>query len=270
MSCFDSIFSRDHRSLVGVVHLRPLPGSARAAQDASNIGPMAMADAQAYVAGGAAGIIVENFGDAPFAASAVGPEVVAHMTRVAGDLMQVGLPLGINVLRNDGVAALAVASAVGAAFIRVNVLCGARVADQGVIEGIAHRLLKARRAMGAESVAIMADVNVKHSAPIGPYDVADEAADAIKRGGADGVIVTGSATGSGADPSELERVRSAIGDARVWVGSGVTEQNVATFAAADGFIVGSSLKVDGCVDQPVDMDRVRAMVNAVARIPART
>ena len=109
--------------------------------------------------------MMENFGDVPFFPGRVPASVVAQMTAMACAVRdEVKLPLGINVLRNDGVSALAVAQAAGASFIRVNVLCGARVADQGLIQGIAHDLLRERAALGAAEIKIFADVDVKHSA----------------------------------------------------------------------------------------------------------
>src|SRR5690606_13240725 len=113
------------------------------------------------------GLMLENFGDTPFYPRRVAAHTVAAMTAIAVEVRrQVDLPLGINVLRNDGLSALGIAAASGADFIRVNVLSGARVTDQGIVQGIAHDLLRERRWLGAESVKILADVNVKHSAPL--------------------------------------------------------------------------------------------------------
>ncbi len=257
------MFKSDTRPLVGVVHLKPLPGAPGYAGDRRAIVDAALADAQAFAEGGASGLILENFADAPFTAGRVGAEVVAEMTAVARCVGVLGLPFGINVLRNDGLSALAIAAASGASFIRVNILVGARVADQGLIEGVAHDLLRYRRSIGAESVAVWADVDVKHSVPLGAYDVAREAADAVLRGGAEALIVTGSSTGSAAASQTLTRVRSAVQNVPILVGSGVDEANVGQFAQADGFIVGSSLKQDGGVDQPVSTARVQALVKAI-------
>jgi membrane complex biogenesis BtpA family protein len=172
------------------------------------------------------------------------------------------VPIGINVLRNDGRSALAAAQASGAAFIRVNVLCGASVTDQGIIEGIAHDLIRDRRRLGAEHVRIFADVHVKHSAPLGPpRPIEDEVTDTIERGGADAVIVTGSGTGKPTELSELQQVKAAAGRTPVFVGSGVTIETIARFLPyADGFVVGTSLKQDGITANPVDANRARALM----------
>jgi hypothetical protein len=173
---------------------------------------------------------------------------------------RVELPLGINMLRNDALAALAVAQAVEGDFIRVNILTGARVTDQGVIEGRAHQLLRLRRELGAERIRIVADVDVKHSAPLAPRPLEEEVRDTLERGGADAVIVTGPATGQPARIEDLRRVREAAGGSPVWVGSGVTPDTMGSLASlADGFIVGTAVKREGNVENPVDPGRVRAL-----------
>jgi len=171
------------------------------------------------------------------------------------------VPLGINMLRNDGQSALAVAHAVGANFIRVNVLCGARVTDQGVIQGIAHDLLRERAHLGAHDIKIMADVDVKHSAPLAVRPIIDEVDDTIERGLADAVIVSGAGTGKPTDPQHVRVVKGAAGDVPVFIGSGVSAATVEQFDAADGFIVGTAFKRNGDVAEPVDIDRVRAFVS---------
>ncbi len=104
----------------------------------STIRDLLLRDADLLAEGGVHGLMMENFGDVPFFPGRVPTHVAAHMTALAFEVRRrIDLPLGINVLRNDGVTALAVAHASGASFIRVNVLCGARVTDQGIIQGIA-------------------------------------------------------------------------------------------------------------------------------------
>ena len=191
---------------------------------------------------------------------------IAHLTRIAAEVRRrCPLPLGINVLRNDGLAALAIAQAVEAHYIRVNVLGGAGVTDQGIIEGAAHALLRERLRVGAGAIRIFADVNVKHSAPVGPpRSIRDEVGDLVHRAGADAVIVTGGGTGQQASAGEIAQARDVAGDVPVLVGSGVNPENAAALLEhADGVIVGSWIKADGVVTNPVDRDRVAALVRAV-------
>jgi len=251
--------------LIGVVHLPPLPGSPRAAASIDACLEQARRDARALVDGGADGVIVENFHDAPFFAESVPPITVAAMTAICREL-RAGIPveMGINVLRNDAEAALAVAVASGAEFIRVNVHTGAMLTDQGIVTGRAAETLRLRRALGAERVRIMADVLVKHAVPLGPQQLADAVADAVERGLADAVIVTGSATGAAASPEDVRRAAAAT-TAPVYVGSGISAENAGTYVPpAAGVIVGSWLKLDGIVGNPVDQARVRELRERLA------
>ena len=255
------------KPVIGMVHLAPLPGSPRARDRMKSVRSAALRDTEALIQGGVHGIILENFGDAPFFPGPVPPHTVAQMTSLAWEIRrQVDIPLGINVLRNDGRAALAVAHAVGADFIRVNILAGARVTDQGIIEGIAHDLLRDRHVLDAESISIFADVQVKHSAPLAEYGLKEDVEDVIQRAGADAVIVSGSGTGKAVDPDMLRQVAEAAGEAPVLAGSGLTPSLIPLIAhLADGFIVGTYIKRDGKVFNPVDPNRVRELVSSLPR-----
>jgi membrane complex biogenesis BtpA family protein len=249
--------------VIGMLHLLPLPGAPHFTGDRAIIRERLLADAEALVSGGVDGLMMENFGDAPFLPGALPPHVIADMTALAGAVSdRFDLPLGINCLRNDALAALAVAHAIGGAYIRVNVLCGARVTDQGVIEGPADRLLRERARLDAGAIRIVADVDVKHSAPLGaPRPLVDEVADLVERGGADAVVVSGSGTGQPTDRGQLDTVRGAAGSAPVWVGSGVDADGIAALVGrCDGVIVGSSLKHGGDPRAAVDPARVRELV----------
>ena len=251
------------KPVIGMVHLMALPGSPRFSGDLRAIRDAALRDAESLAAGGVHGIMMENFGDVPFYPGRVPASVVAHVTAIAAEIRRAipDVPLGINMLRNDGQSALAVAHAVGANFIRVNVLCGARVTDQGVIQGIAHDLLRERAHLGAHDIKIMADVDVKHSAPLAVRPIIDEVDDTIERGLADAVIVSGAGTGKPTDPQHVRVVKGAAGDVPVFIGSGMSAATVEQFDAADGFIVGTAFKRNGDVAEPVDIDRVRAFVS---------
>lgn len=226
----------------------------------------AFADAVALAEGGMDGILVENFLDAPFFAGTVPPETVAAMSRVvAGLVREADVPVGVNVLRNDAAAALGVAAATGAAFIRVNVHTGLMWTDQGAVEGKAAQTLRTRAALGA-SVAILADVLVKHATPPPGLTVADAAADTWSRGLADALVVSGTGTGRPTDLTRVDQARVGAPDASVLVGSGVTPETVAAvLAAADGAIVGSALTRDGAAGSGVAVERVRSLVVSAGR-----
>jgi len=253
--------------LIGVVHLRPLPGSPRWDGDMDRVLEAATADAQAYERGGADAIIVENFGDAPFAKDNVPAETIAAMA-TAGLAIRcvVKLALGFNVLRNDARAALALCAACGGSFIRVNILSGVMVTDQGIIEGRAFDVLRLRRSI-APDVKILADVHVKHAAPLAPMPIGLAALDTAERGLADALIVSGTGTGKATDPAKTLEVKSACPRVPVLIGSGVTAALAKAFGtAADGFIVGSSLKRGGKLDNPVDSRRVAALSRALNKL----
>ena len=252
--------------VVGMLHSPPLPGSAAYRGDFEGIRQFVVQDAESLRDGGVDGLMLENFGDTPFFPDRVPAITIAAMTALASAVRdRVNLPLGINVLRNDGRSALAVAAVCGAAFIRVNVLCGVRVTDQGLLQGIAHDLLRDRSALGCCHVRILADVDVKHSAPLAFRPIEVETQDLVERAHADAVIVSGQATGHPTDAASLSAVRKAAAPVPVFVGSGVTAKDVATLiqCGASGLIVGSSLKRDGKIFSPVDPDRVRELIDAV-------
>lgn len=249
--------------LLGVVHLRPLPGSpAYQGATVASIIDRARADAEALLTAGFDGYVVENFGDAPFYPGPVPAYVVASMTRIASSLPSQGI-IGINVLRNDAEAALAVAAAVDAAFVRVNVHIGAMVTDQGVISGRAYETVRLRQLIGP-AIAIAADVAVKHATPLGAdFDLAEAAEETAYRGCADALIVTGSGTGKAAALDDVRVVRNAVPDRTLLVGSGATVDNVAELLSiADGVIVGTSLKLGGVTASAVDPRRAGAFVAA--------
>lgn len=246
-----------------MLHVPALPGSPRSGAPLSAITEWVMRDAAALAEAGFDGFILENFGDTPFFPGRVPAHTVAFLTALAGEVKRLfPLALGINVLRNDGRSALAVATAAGADFIRVNVFTGARAADQGILQGEAHEILRDRRLLGS-AVRIFADVAVKHSAPIGQRDLRDEVEDTLRRGHADAVIVSGAGTGKETPLDDLRLAKEVAGAAQVYAGSGVgAAQAAEVLRIVDGIIVGTALKQDGITANPVDAGRARRFVKA--------
>lgn len=249
--------------LIGVVHLAALPGSPNFGGDLKPCLEAAASDARLLAEAGFDAVIVENFGDYPFYADNVPAVTVAAMTRAVSSVADaVELPVGVNVLRNDALAALSIAAATGAAFIRVNVLTGAMTTDQGLISGRAAEVMRLRSALKVD-VEVFADVMVKHAAPPPGLTIEQATADTVERAMADAVIVSGAATGDEPALEQVRRVAGAAGATPVLLGSGVTEANVAgLLAVADGAIVGTALKVDGITTNPVDPRRAAAFVRA--------
>ncbi len=250
---------RSVKPLVGVVHLPALPGAPRHELAMDAIESRTLTDARSLADAGFDAIIIENFGDAPFHAAGVEPVTVAAMARLVACVRREipTLAIGVNVLRNDAAAAIAVAAASGATFVRINVHVGTTATDQGILDGRAATTLRLRRALGA-AIAIWADVQVKHGRSLAHAAIADEARDAVQRGLADVLIVTGQGTGWATAVDDLRTVRALDLGVPVYVGSGVNEQSLALYLGeADGIIAGSALKVGGRAGEAVDAERAK-------------
>jgi uncharacterized protein len=252
--------------LVGMVHLAPLPGSPRFAGTMEAVHRAARRDAGLLVEEGYDALLIENYGDLPFFPDGTPASTIAAMSVVLEHLRRElpEIPLGVNVLRNDALAALAIAAAVGAAFIRVNVHCGAAITDQGILQGRAHETLRLRAVL-APATAILADAAVKHSRGFVPGPLTEEVLDVVERGLADGVLVTGARTGMAASRETIQEAVKAAGKVPVWVASGVTAANATEYltAGARGLIVGTSIKRGGQAEAPVDRTRARELARRV-------
>ena len=257
------------KPIIGMVHLWPLPGApGYDFYGMEAVIERALQDAQALIEGGVDGLIVENMWDLPYyVGKDVPPEEMTAQAVVAHEVVKaVNVPVGINVVHNGGRVTLSIALAAGADFIRVCLLTGARVWDTGEFDhGCAAELLRLRKSLGAEHIKIFADVDKKHSVPFPGIDLATHI-EWTEFYLADALIVSGKMTGAAPD---IEKVRQAkeLATRPVLLGSGTTAENIAEFLRyADGAIVGSSLKVDGVPENPVDVERVRRYMEAVKEI----
>lgn len=249
--------------LIGMVHLGPLPGSPRFQGNFEAVLESAGCDATILAEAGFDGVMVENFGDSPFFSDDVPKITVAAMARAVTTIRaRTELPVGVNVLRNDALGALAIAATCGASFIRVNVLSGTMHTDQGTITGRAADLARMKAAV-APHVEIYADVFVKHATPPPGATIAQVAADTHRRGGANALIVSGTATGAPADLEQFAQIRAAVPEARILAGSGASAQTIAGILEhADGAIVGTSIKVEGRTTAPVDPAKAADFIRA--------
>ena len=253
------------RALIGVIHAQALPGTPDSRLAVRAIASAAASEAEVYAKAGFHGVVLENTHDRPYLkGAAVGPEIIAALAVVGAEIRRAAaLPLGIQVLAGANRGALAVAHACEAAFVRVEGFVFAHVADEGIIESSAGDVLRYRRAIGADSVRVFADIKKKHSAHAITADVdIAETAKAAEFFSVDGVIVSGPSTGSPADPEEVSAV-SAVVSVPTIIGSGITPENIARYRGADAFIVGSSVKSDGLWSGRLDAVRTRAVVDAL-------
>ncbi|HEX6481597.1 MAG TPA: BtpA/SgcQ family protein [Ktedonobacteraceae bacterium] len=257
-----SVWMKQH-PLIGVVGFPALPGGIdyRGASREEFL-QRAIADAQAYAQAGFDALMIQNVGDLPVAAQ-VGPETVAWLSMLGAAIRSaVALPLGVCVLKNDGHAALAIAQAIGAVFVRVKVWVGAMVGAEGIVQGNAREVLLYRRAIGAEDIAIFADVHDRTGVPLAGMTLEETAHEAVWFGKADGLVITGR---NDTETWEwLQRVKEAVPGVPIWAGGGVTTRNISRLLeVADGVIVATAAKVDGQLLNPVDR-RAAAALNSAA------
>jgi membrane complex biogenesis BtpA family protein len=260
------------RALIGMLHLPALPGSPGQWSLVNSTGldgiiNRAIEEAKVYCDAGFHALLIENMHDRPYLKGAVGPETVATMAVVGREVRQAApLPLGVQVLAGANRAAIAVALACGACFVRAEGYVFAHVADEGIIESDAGALLRYRKQIGADHVKVFADVKKKHSSHAITSDMSlADTAHAAEFALADGVIVTGTSTGRQTEPNDVHEVATAVSIPTL-VGSGVTPANIGHYPHADGFIIGSVVKRDGHWANVIDPRRVQAVVTAFAAL----
>ena len=258
------------RALIGVIHVGALPGTPASRHTLAEITDAAVVEARAYAAAAFHGLLIENTHDRPYLKGSAGPEIVAAMAVIGAEVRRATrLPVGIQILAGANLAALAVAHACGASFVRVEGFVFAHVADEGLSESTAGELLRYRRAIAADRIRVFADVKKKHSAHAITADVdLAETARAAEFFQADGVIVSGLATGRPTDPRDVEAVSEVV-TIPTLVGSGITPENLGNFAAADALIVGSSVKADGLWSNPLDDAKVRELARGFQTLAAK-
>lgn len=251
--------------LYAMIHVQALPGTPAHCLSPSLIVDMALEEAEIYYRAGIDGIIIENMHDRPYLNREVGPEIVAMMTTVGQAVKEAtGAEVGVQILAGANKAALAVAQAAGLDFIRAEGFVFGHLADEGMIESDAGELLRYRKQIGADNIRILTDIKKKHSSHAVTADVdLLETAHAAEFFMSDGLIITGSATGQAASLEEVKAVKAHT-QLPVFVGSGITHENVKDFSAvADGLIVGSYFKKDGHWANEIDPKRVGELVKLV-------
>ncbi|MGY4706369.1 BtpA/SgcQ family protein [Candidatus Bipolaricaulota sp. J31] len=256
------------KPIIGMVHLPPLPGSpGYRGEPVEEIVEFALREAEALCEGGVDAILVENFHDYPYPTGKVPTPTLIAMAAVAHRVKEaVDRPVGVNLLFNDAEDELYLAWCLGLDFIRVEGFVDLLLSDMGPLLPAAPDLMRLRRTLGAEGVAILADVQGKYTHALPARDIVDSARDALERGLADAVILTGARTGQSAPLGLVRHLKEEFPEAKVLLGSGITPQSVPELlAVADGAIVGSYFKRDGNVHNPVDPARVRELMAAARR-----
>ncbi len=257
------------KPVIGMVHLWPLPGApGYTGYGMQTILDHALRDAEALIQGGVNSLIVENMWDHPYYVGAeVKPEAMTAQAVAAAEVVKNSpVPVGINVIHNGGVVCLSIAVAAGARFLRVCILTGARLWDTGELDhGCAADLIRKRKQLCAEDIHIFADVDKKHSVAFPGIDLGTHV-EWCEFYGADALIVSGKMTGSAPDIEDVHQAKR-LATRPILLGSGTTAETIATYLqSADGVIVGTSLKVDGVMENRVDVNRVRRFVDAVRSV----
>lgn len=254
-------------ALIGMVHLKALPGTPGNDLPMSKILEAALKDAQSLAIGGCDALLIENMADLPYLNSSVGPEIVAAMAIAVDRIAQsIDMPIGLQVLAGANCEAMAIAACAGASFIRAEAFAYAHIADEGLMNASAAHVLRLRKLLGAD-VKVWADVQKKHASHVITSDTSlEDLAHGFDFCGANTLIITGVSTGHAAQIDDVRRAKKA--GLPVIVGSGIDISNITQFAAlADGLIVGSSIKEEGQWRRPVDPQRVMALSNALAQLP---
>ncbi len=272
-AAFIDIFKTD-KPVIGMVHLKPLPGTPGYDQrlGMSWIIEHAAAEAERLAEGGIDGIQIENQFDKPFCKpDDIGPEIVAAITAASSAVRKaVNIPIGINVHLNGIRQALAIANAVGAEWIRAFELANAYISNSGIIEAAAPEALRYRRMLNAENIRIFGDFHVKHGSHFIISDrTLEEQAEDIETSGGSAVILTSTATGKAPSVEDAQLVRNAT-SLPILIGSGFSSVNAGELLEyVDGAIVGSSLKVDGKIKEDTDPERVKELMTVVNSIRNR-
>ncbi|XP_053178757.1 uncharacterized protein F13E9.13, mitochondrial [Scomber japonicus] len=264
---FLDLFGRLKSVVIGMIHVKALPGTPLGCMKMSQIIEEACREAEIYRDAGIDGLIVENMHDIPYSFS-VGPEVSACMTSVCAAVRGLcpSLPLGVQILSSANQHALAVALASGLDFIRAEGFVFSHVADEGLLNACAGDLLRYRKQIGAEHVQIFTDIKKKHSSHALTSDVSiEETARAAEFFLSDGLIITGTATGVQADPQELREVSQSV-KIPVLIGSGVTYDNIERYLDANGMIIGSHFKKSGHWANAVDPERVKKFMGKMCEL----
>ncbi|MBR0461456.1 MAG: BtpA/SgcQ family protein [Erysipelotrichaceae bacterium] len=263
MNRYEKLFG-NKKIVVGMVHLLPLPGSVGFCGDLDKVYKAAEKDLKALIEGGCNAVIIENFGDVPYAQNN-SLIAVTSFAVIATKLRKLTkLPMGINFQYNDIEAEWALAYACGYDFIRVEVLAENRCGPNGILEAAGPKLMRIR-AQYPKDIVILADVNVKHTFPLTDQPL-DFTIESCIEGGADALILTGITTGKSPSVEDALNFKKMAHNMPVFVGSGVNKDNAKEFfEIIDGAIVGSSFKKGGNVNNPVDLLRVKTFIKQLSK-----
>ncbi len=263
MKKFKKIFPP--KAVIGMIHVHALPGTPKYRGKFGDVIDKAIEEALIYRSGGVDAIILENMHDVPYLNRTAGPEITAAMGIIGYELrMKTGLPCGMQILAGANKEALAASNAAGLNFIRAEGFVFSHIADEGLMNSDAGELLRYRKQIDAENIMIFTDIKKKHSSHQLTADVTlVETAEAAEFFLSDGLIITGSKTGSAADPEEVNRVKEKV-KVPVLIGSGITIDNIEKYIlSADAFIIGSYFKKKGMWSNELDKTKIQNFMKKI-------
>ena len=264
MQKFKSIFNTV-KPIIGMIHLKALPGTPKFNDNVNMIIDSALSELEIYKKANIDAIAIENMHDVPYLKNNVGHEITSLMSIIAHEVRKATkLPCGIQVLSSANKAALAIAKNAGLNFIRAEGFVFGHLADEGYIDANAGELLRYRKQLNADDIAVFTDIKKKHSSHSLTSDIDIVAtAKAAEYFLSDGLIITGKSTGETANINEINQVKSKC-NLPVIVGSGVTIDNVSDYLkASDAIIVGSYFKKDSYWENDLDYDKIAAFMEKV-------
>ena len=253
------------KPVIGMVHLKALPGTPKFKGSTQEIIDTALNEAEIYKKAGINGIAIENMHDVPYLKNQVGHEISTLMAIIGYEIKKAtGLPCGVQVLSSANEAAMAIAKNGGLDFIRAEGFVFGHLADEGYIDANAGKLLRYRKKIEANDIAVFTDIKKKHSSHAISADIdITETAKAAEYFLSDGVIITGSSTGQAANINEIKTVKEKI-NIPVIIGSGINEDNVADyFEICDAMIVGSYFKENNYWENEVEYEKVVRFMEVV-------
>ncbi|MGV8151562.1 MAG: BtpA/SgcQ family protein [Candidatus Nanoarchaeia archaeon] len=252
--------------LVGMIHIRALPGTPGNKLSSKEIINKAIEEAKIFKKLGYNTVMIENMHDIPYTKN-IGPEISTLMAIIGKEIKKLDLYCGIQILAGANKEALAAAKAADLDFIRAEGFVFAHVADEGYIESCAGELLRYRKLINAENILIFTDIKKKHSshAITSDVDIA-ETAHTAEFFLSDGVIITGISTGTEANLEEVIEVKSAV-KIPVLIGSGINNKNLKNyFQYADIFIVGSFIKKGEYWKNELDENNIKSLIKEFNRL----
>lgn len=257
------------KPIIGMIHVPALPGTPKSKNNIDKIIDKVKEEANVYKKANIDAVAIENMHDTPYLNKKIGPEITAMMTKVGVEIKNIlgDIPTGIQILASANKEALAVAQASGLDFVRAEGFVFSHIADEGFIDSCAGELVRYRKQIGAENILIFTDIKKKHSSHSITSDVSiTETAHTAEFFLSDGVIVTGTATGTETNTEEIIAVKKVV-NVPVLIGSGVTYENLEKYLSiSDGIIVGSYFKKGGYWENDIDFKKVKQFMSKACKI----